>query len=55
MLGMDSVIGNYKDNRFNALFQTAADIYLHRKDFITVLQSINFPNLLLKSVLADIL
>ena len=43
--GLKSVIGNYKDNRFNALFQTASQIYLHREDFITVLQSINSPNL----------
>ncbi|XP_045198613.2 uncharacterized protein LOC123552927 [Mercenaria mercenaria] len=52
--GLKSVIGNYKDNRFNALFQTSAEIYLHREDFITVLETINAPNLKLQSVLADL-
>ena len=52
--GVKSLIGNYRDNRFNTLFQTAAEIIVHRKDFITVLESVKSPNLLLKSVLADL-
>ena len=52
--GIKSVIGNYKDNRFNALFQTAAEIHLHRHDFMVVLNSVKSPNLKLKSVIADL-
>ncbi|KAL4219419.1 Piwi-like protein 1 [Mactra antiquata] len=52
--GLKSVIGNYKDNRFNALFQTAAEIFVHRDDFINVLETVKTPNLKLKSVLADL-
>ncbi|XP_045169684.2 uncharacterized protein LOC123532337 [Mercenaria mercenaria] len=52
--GVKSVIGNYRDNRFNALFQTAAEVYLHREDFITVLQNVKSNNLLVQSVLADL-
>lgn len=52
--GLKSEIGNYKDNRFNALFQTAAEIFLHRRDFITVLETIIAPNMKLQSVLADL-
>ncbi|XP_045190091.2 uncharacterized protein LOC123547228 [Mercenaria mercenaria] len=49
-----SIIGNYKDNRFNALFQTAAEIFLHRAHFIHVLETVKSPNLKLKSVIADL-
>lgn len=52
--GVKSTIGNYRDNRFNALFQTAAEVFHHKEDFITVLLSVKNPNLKLKSVLADL-
>ena len=55
--GVKSLIGNYRDNRFNALFQTVAEGIVHRQDFITVMESFNLsksPNLLLKSFLADL-
>ena len=52
--GLKSVIGNYRDNRFNALFQTAAEVYVHRKDFLTVLETVVTPNLKLQSVKADL-
>ena len=52
--GKKSVIGNYRDNRFNALFQTAAEVFHHRNDFVTVLECVTNPNLKLKSVLADL-
>ena len=32
--GVKSVIGNYRDNRFNALFQTAAEILVHHSDIL---------------------
>ena len=52
--GLKSVIGYYKDNRFNALFQTAAEIYLHRNDFLTVIKTVTKPNVKLKAVKSDI-
>ena len=48
------MIGNYRDNRFNALFQTAAEVFHHRNDFIAVLEYVLKPNLKLKSVVADL-
>ena len=52
--GIKSLIGNYRDNRFNAIFQNAAEIIVHRKDFIAVLETVPTPNLKLKAVLADL-
>lgn len=52
--GKKSVIGNYRDNRFNALFQTAAEVFHHKNDFVAVLECVTNPNLKLKSVLADL-
>lgn len=46
-----SVIGNYRDNQFNAQFQTSAEVYLHREDFITVLQNVKSNSLLGQSFL----
>jgi hypothetical protein len=37
--GIKSTIGNYKDNRFNALFQAAAEVFTHIKDFLEVTPS----------------
>ena len=36
--GTKLLIGNYKDNRFNALFQTAVEIFLHRSNFKDILE-----------------
>jgi hypothetical protein len=40
--GGKPLIGNYKDNNFNfnAQFQISAEIHLHRKDLIQVLESV---------------
>ena len=53
--GIKSVIGNYKDNRFNGLFETSAAIIYHRNDFIHILQTVDKPNLKIQSVKADLL
>jgi hypothetical protein len=53
-LGIKSVIGNYRDNRFNALFETAAEIHLHKIDFLKVLDTVETPNLKIKSVIEDL-
>ncbi|KAK3104622.1 hypothetical protein FSP39_006401 [Pinctada imbricata] len=52
--GTKSTIGNYKDNRFNALFQTAAEVFVHKKYFLQVLHSVEKPNKKLQSVKADL-
>ena len=52
--GRKSIIGNYKDNRFNAIFQTAAKIMVHRHDFISVLEGVAQKNLKVQAVLADL-
>jgi len=52
--GIKSLIGNYRDNRFNALFETSAHIFLHRKDFVDVLKTVEKPNLKLKAVTSDL-
>ena len=31
--GVKSLIGNYRDNRFNALFETAAEVFHHHDTF----------------------
>ena len=42
---LKSLIGNYKDNRFNSLFQTAAeDVYLYQENFLEVIKSVQAPN-----------
>lgn len=51
--GIKSKIGNYKDNRFHALFQTSAEVFLHKADFIKVFEILKAPNLKLRSVLED--
>ena len=54
MSGIKSVVGNYRDNRFNAIFQTAAEVFVHTDDFLNVIESVKTPNLKLKSVEADL-
>ncbi|KAH3790374.1 hypothetical protein DPMN_168573 [Dreissena polymorpha] len=49
-----STIGNYKDNRFNGLFETAAEILVHRSDFLHVLKTVGKPNRKLQAVEADL-
>lgn len=48
------MIGNYRDNRFNGLFQTSAEIMLHADDMIDVLNTVHQPNRKLISVKADL-
>jgi hypothetical protein len=52
--GIKNFVSAYKDNRFNALFRSSAELIHHRDDFISVLQTVTTPNLKIKSVLADI-
>ena len=52
--GIKTIIGNYRDNRFNALFQTSAEILLHSKDMLTVISTIQHPNQKITSVRADL-
>lgn len=49
-----SVIGNYRDNRFNAVFQTAAEVSLHMEDFLKVIETVRQPNKKIKAVQADL-
>jgi hypothetical protein len=53
-MGIKSVIGNYRDNRFNALFETAAEIHLHKTDFLKILDTVETHNLKIKSVIEDL-
>ena len=52
--GIKSIVGNYRDNRFNALFQTAAEVFVHRKSFLEVLETVEKPNNKLQSVKVDL-
>lgn len=52
--GIKSIIGNYKDNHFNGLFETAAEILVHLQDFLDVINTVQNPNLKIKSVQADL-
>jgi len=52
-LGIKSKIGPYKDNRFNAMFETSAQLLHHLKDFNYLLQYKN-SNLKLKSITEDL-
>ena len=52
--GVKSLIGNYRDNRFNAIFQTSAEVFIHMKEFLSVLETVSAPNLKLQSVKADL-
>ena len=51
-----SLIKNYKDNRFNGLFEVAAQVFHHRQDFLAVLEmqpSLNFTQAKLQKSLKD--
>ena len=51
--GIKSRIGSYKDNRFNGLFETSAQILHHKEDFLYIL-SLRTSNKKLQSVQADL-
>ena len=42
--GITSTIKKYKDNRFNGLFEVAAQVFHHHDDFLHILTSLNSPN-----------
>lgn len=50
-----SMIGNYKDNRFNCLFETAAQVLHHRKDITKFYDNLDCSNLKLKSSRLDLI
>ena len=52
--GIKSHMSNYRDNRFNALFRSSAEVLHHHQDLLTVLNTVQTPNLKLKSVKADL-
>ena len=52
--GVKSLIGNYRDNQFNAIFQTSAELFIHRPEFLCVLETVSVPNLKLKAVKSDL-
>ena len=39
-----SIVGNYKDNRFNGIFETSAQIVHHRQEFIKGLKTVKKLN-----------
>ena len=49
-----SLIGNYRDNRFNAIFQTSAAVSVHKNQFLLEPGTVSAPNLKLQSVKADL-
>ena len=52
--GIKSTTGNYRDNRFNRLFQNAAQILKHCQDFLEVIDTVQAPNNKLKAVEEDL-
>ncbi|XP_052778449.1 uncharacterized protein LOC128215880 [Mya arenaria] len=52
--GIKSLIGNYRDNRFNGLFQTSAEILYHLSDFLLVIKTVKCLNNKIKAVEADL-
>ena len=52
--GIKSHISNYRDNRFNCLFENAAHITLHLTDLLTVLSLVKAPNQKVVAVSADL-
>ena len=52
-IGIKSKISNYKDNRFNCIFETAAQVLHHLEDFLYILQ-FRTSNKKLQSVQADL-
>ena len=52
--GIKSHISNYRDNRFNCLFENAAQIRLHLTDLLAVLSLVKAPNQKVVAVSADL-
>ena len=52
--GIKSHIGNYRDNRFNCLFENASQIVYHHSDMLTVLSIVKTPNQKVVAVSADL-
>ncbi|XP_076308437.1 uncharacterized protein LOC143223841 [Tachypleus tridentatus] len=52
-LDLKSLINNYKDNRFNGLFETSAQVLYHRKDFLYLL-GMRSSNKKLQALSADL-
>ncbi|XP_055956609.1 uncharacterized protein LOC130012518 [Patella vulgata] len=50
-----SLIGSYKDNRFNCLFETSAQVLFHRKDILNFFSDLQTTNLKVKSANLDLL
>ena len=47
------LVQSYRDNRFNGLFETAAQIHHHRHDIVSFIPRLDKPNLKVRSVLED--
>ena len=52
--GIKSRIGQYKDNRFNCLFETSAQVLHHLEEFRFLLKGVAKPNQKLVSIAADL-
>ena len=52
--GIKSLLQSYRDNRFNALFETAAQVHLHKQDLLTFFGLLDEKNLMLQSVYQDL-
>ncbi|XP_053381945.1 uncharacterized protein LOC128549357 [Mercenaria mercenaria] len=52
--GVKSVLGNYRDNRFNGIFQTSAEVLVHADQMLDVLSTVKNPNRKLQAVKADL-
>ncbi|XP_050399976.1 uncharacterized protein LOC126817166 [Patella vulgata] len=50
-----SLIGSYKDNRFNCLFETSAQVLFHRKDILNFFSDLQTTNLKVKSGNLDLM
>ena len=47
------LVQSYRDNRFNGLFETTAQIHHHRHDIVSFIPKLDKPNLKVRSVLED--
>ncbi|KAL8621575.1 hypothetical protein ACOMHN_026246 [Nucella lapillus] len=52
--GTKSLLQSHRDNRFNALFETAAQVHHHKQDLFTFLSMLENKNLMLRSVFEDL-
>ncbi|KAL8585134.1 hypothetical protein ACOMHN_013150 [Nucella lapillus] len=51
---LQSLLQSYRDNRFNALFETAAQVHRHKQDLFAFLSMLENKNLMLQSVFEDL-